>query len=223
MMKRVMTYWRRVLSTCLAVVLMMTAATNGGEATTLPRGVAMLMESSDLASLERAIMLMTNSMMPGAGQSGDTQGFDQAFRAIQNSGQMPSMVNPLIQQFFRLPGVAIDVELVARPASDMSAFLRDSSIRSLSPRFLSAMPGNLSVALALSGGEEVKRLLATLLRDARADIASSDCTESIWSMRPRSGMSLLPLRETEQGWQYLIREIPPPLPVLLDALAVAMG
>lgn len=97
----------RWIAAALACAAVLAPAGRCGEAAPLPAGVAMTIDTSDLASLERAIMFFSNSMMPRSGPAQDGAIFDQAFRTIQNSGQMPSLVNPLVQQFFGLPGVEI--------------------------------------------------------------------------------------------------------------------
>lgn len=97
----------RMAATGLAVLLSLTVSVRAGEAaSTLPKGVAMIMDTTDLASLERAIMFFTNAAMPGNTGLG-AGSFDQTFRMLQKSGQMPSLINPLIQQFFGLPGVGM--------------------------------------------------------------------------------------------------------------------
>lgn len=97
---------RRATARVLALVLAGILATcaHGGQWTPPPPGVAVLAETSDLSSLERGIMFFANAAMPQNQPGLSGMDFDQAFKLLQNSGQMPSIVDPMVQQFFGLPG-----------------------------------------------------------------------------------------------------------------------
>lgn len=104
---------------CLGVAILLAflasaAPADAGQPSSIPTpsGTALYLQTSDLASLERAILSFSNSFSPAhafnqAALDGGP-GMDQIFDMIQRTGNMPPLADPLVQQFFSLPGFEMD-------------------------------------------------------------------------------------------------------------------